>query len=141
MSDKLKLEIVSPDKLVLSEEVDEVVVPGSQGQFGVLPGHTSFLATLDVGELTYQKEKTTGHIFVSAGYAEVSADKITILADSSERASDIDVARAEESMQRAEDRLVRAPSGIEPTIDLARAEVALKKSLVRLQIAKGRTQK
>ncbi len=136
MADKLKLEIVSPDKLVLSEEVDEVVVPGIQGQFGILPGHTSFLAALDVGELTYKKEKNTGNIFVNAGYAEVSADKVTILADSSELASDIDVARAEESRQRAEDRLVRAPTGIEPTNDLARAEVALKKSLVRLQIAK-----
>lgn len=140
MEDKLKLEIVSPDKLVLSEEVDEVVVPGTQGRFGILPGHTSLLATLDVGELTYKKEKTTGYIFVNTGYAEVSADKVTILADSSERASDIDVARAEESRQRAEDRVVRAPTGIEPTIDVARAEVALKKSLVRLQIAKERTQ-
>ncbi len=140
MGDKLKLEIVSPDKLVLSEEVDEVTVPGLQGQFGVLPGHTSFLATLDVGELAYKKDKTTGYVFVNAGYAEVAADKITILADSSELASDIDVARAEESRQRAEDRVVRAPAGIEPTIDVARAETALKKSLVRLQIAKERTQ-
>ncbi len=141
MGDKLKLEIVSPDKLILSEEVDEVVVPGIQGQFGVLPGHTSLLATLDVGELIYKKETTTGYIFVNAGYAEVSDDKITILADSSERASDIDVTRAEESRQRAEDRVVRAPTGIEMTIDLERAEIALKKSLVRLQIAREHSQK
>jgi len=133
VAEKLKLEIVSPDKMVLSEEVDEVVATGSLGQFGVLPGHLAFLTTLDVGELAYRKGNSTYYAFVNSGYAEVSSDKVTILAESAEKAEYIDLKRAEESRKRAEDRLSRATSGSE-TIDEKRAEIALKRSLIRLQV-------
>jgi len=140
VAEKLKLEIVSPDKMVLSEDVDEVVAPGSLGQFGVLPGHLSFLTTLDIGELSYRKGSSTYFAFVNSGYAEVSADKVTVLAESAEVAQYIDVKRAEDAKKRAEDRLSRATTGSE-TIDERRAEVALKKSLIRLQVATRRTAK
>ncbi len=133
MAEKLNLEIVSPDKMVLSEEVDEVVATGSLGQFGVLPGHLAFLTTLDVGELSYRKGGATYYAFVNSGYAEVSSDKVTILAESAEKAEYIDLQRAEEARKRAEDRLSRATSGSE-TIDEKRAEVALKRSIIRLQV-------
>jgi len=133
VAEKLKLEIVSPDKMVLSDEVDEVVATGSLGQFGVLPGHLAFLATLDVGELSYRKGGSTYYAFVNSGYAEVSSDKVTILAESAEKAEYIDLQRAEEAKKRAEDRLSRATTGSE-TIDEKRAEVSLKRSLIRLQV-------
>lgn len=134
MSDQLKLEVVSPDRMVLSEVVDEVVVPGSEGQFGVLPGHLAFLTTLDIGELSYRRGNQTEYVFVNSGYAEVSHDKVTILAESSERAADIDRDRAEASKKRAEDRLSRSIAEVE-TIDEKRAEVALKRSIIRLQVS------
>ena len=137
MAETLRLEIVSPDKKVLSEDVDEVVAPGSEGQFGVLPGHLAFLTTLDVGELAYRKGGTTTYVFVNEGYAEVSDDKVTILAESAERAEEIDVARAEAAKGRAEDRLSRAPAEVE-TIDTARAEAALKRAIWRIQVSRRR---
>jgi len=137
VAETLRLEIVSPDKKVLSEDVDEVVAPGSEGQFGVLPGHLAFLTTLDVGELAYRKGGTTTYVFVNEGYAEVSDDKVTILAESAERAEEIDVARAEAAKGRAEDRLSRAPAEVE-TIDTARAEAALKRAIWRIQVSRRR---
>jgi len=136
VAENLQLEIVSPDKLVLSAEVHEVVAPGSEGQFGVLPGHLSLLATLDVGELHYKTGGTTGHVFINEGYAEVVGDKVTILAESAEMATDIDVSRAEASKQRAEERLSRAPKDVD-TVDVARAEAALKRAIWRIRVAGG----
>ena len=134
MAENLQLEIVSPDKLVLSAEVDEVVAPGSEGQFGVLPGHLSLLATLDVGELHFKAGGATERVFINEGYAEVVGDKVTILAESAEKATDIDVSRAESSKQRAEERLSRAPKDVE-TVDVARAEAALKRAVWRIHVA------
>lgn len=133
MAERLKLDIVSPDKLVLSDEVDEVVAPGSEGEFGVLPGHLALLATLDIGELTLRKSSGLEHVFVSSGYAEVLNDKVTILVESAEKSRDIDVSRAQAAKSRAEDRLSRTHDG---SIDVARAEIALKRALHRLEVAR-----
>jgi F-type H+-transporting ATPase subunit epsilon len=97
VADKLILDIVTPYGHVFTEEVDEVIASGSEGEFGVLPNHISFLTTLRVGMLTYKKGTETGHFFVSWGYAEVGPDKVTILADSAEKSEDIDIARAQEA--------------------------------------------
>ncbi len=130
MGNKLRLEIVTPYGLVLSDEVDEVVCAGSEGEFGVLPGHTPFLTTLKIGMLIYKKGNETGYVFVNQGYAEVSPDKVLILADSAERSEDIDIERAIAAKKRAEERLKQMEM-----IDIARATVALQRSTVRLHVA------
>ena len=102
---KLLLEIVTPQGLVFSEEVDEVTASGSEGEFGILPGHVPFVTTLKVGMLTCKTATTTKYFFVNWGYAEVGADKVLILADSAEKSEEIDVERAKAAMKRAEERL------------------------------------
>jgi F-type H+-transporting ATPase subunit epsilon len=91
MAEQLMLDIVTPYGLVFSEKVDEIIAPGSEGEFGVLSGHIPFLTTLNIGMLTYKKGNETGHFFVNWVYAEVGPDKVTILADSPERSDDIDI--------------------------------------------------
>lgn len=135
---KLLLEVVTPQRLMVSEEVDEVVAPGSEGYFGVLPGHLPFITTLKIGELTYRKGREERHLAVSWGYAEVRPDKVIILADVAERAEEIDTERAEAARRRAEERLNRWSRGDE-TIDFVRAQGALQRALTRLSVAsKGR---
>ncbi len=129
MAESLRLEIVTPYGPVLQEEVDEVVAPGSEGEFGVLPGHVPFVTTLKIGILTYKKAGTARYVFVNSGYAEVKDDRILILADSAERAEDIDVERAKAAMKRAEERLKRQDS-----IDFARAQAALQRAVTRLEV-------
>lgn len=136
MEDKLRLEIVTPYGLVFSDDVDEFTATGSEGEFGVLPGHAPFLTALKVGMLTYKKGSETGIFFVSGGYAEVGPDKATILADSSERAEDIDVERAKAAMKRAEERLKQAEK-----IDFARATAAIERSTIRIQVAQKKGSK
>ncbi|MDO8445115.1 MAG: F0F1 ATP synthase subunit epsilon [Deltaproteobacteria bacterium] len=132
MAETILLEIVTPDKLVLSEEVDEVTAPGSEGEFGVLPGHTPFLATLKVGELTYRKGKEVHHMAVSWGYAEVTPKKVTILAEAAEAAAEIDIERAKVAMEKAEKELKKlSKEDRDYLIEAARLE----KSLIRLQVA------
>jgi F-type H+-transporting ATPase subunit epsilon len=128
---KLTLEIVTPDRALVREEVDEVELPGYEGYFGVLPGHTPLLATLKVGELWYRTGSEKHFLAIAGGFVEVLPDRVTVLAQIAERAQDIDVGRAEASKQRAEERLARAARDI----DLERARIALMKSLVRLQVA------
>lgn len=130
MENKLRLEIVTPYGLVFSEDVDEVVASGSEGEFGVLPGHTPFLTTLKIGMLVYKKGNEVGYFFVNWGYAEVGADKVLILADSAEKAEDIDIERAIAAKKRAEERLKQMEK-----IDIARATASLQRSAVRLQVA------
>jgi len=130
---KLILEIVTPDKALLSEQVDEVVVPGSQGDFGVLPGHTPLLSSLRVGELWYRTGQEKHHLSVALGFVEVLPDRVTVLAQIGERARDIDVARAERAKQRAERRLAGQLSQEE--YDVERARISLLKSITRLQVA------
>src|SRR4030066_212313 len=108
MAEKLKLDIVTPYGHVFTDEVDEVVASGSEGEFGVLPEHAPFLATLKTGMLTYRKGSETGYFFISGGYSEVGPDSVTILADSAERSDSIDVERAKAAMKRAEERLKQA---------------------------------
>jgi F-type H+-transporting ATPase subunit epsilon len=127
---KLKLEIVTPHGLVFSDDVDEVVASGSEGEFGVLPSHINFLTTLKVGMLVYKKGSETGYFFVNWGYAEVGPDKVLVLADSAERSEDINLERAVKAKQRAEERLKQAEK-----FDIARATASLERAVTRTQIA------
>jgi F-type H+-transporting ATPase subunit epsilon len=129
-----RLEIVTPQRLLLSDEVAELIAPGAEGYFGVLPGHTPFMTTLDVGELTYRKGKDERHLAITWGYIEVRGDKVIVLAETAERAEEIDAARAERARERAEARLREWAGGSE-TIDFARADAALRRALTRLQVA------
>lgn len=129
MADKLTLNIVTPYGNIFSDEVDEIVAPGSEGEFGVLPDHIPFLTTLKAGMLTYKKGAETGHIFVNWGYAEVGPDKVTVLADSAEKSDEIDVERAKEAMKRAEERLKKAGE-----IDEARATASIERAAARIHI-------
>ncbi|HSW64182.1 MAG TPA: F0F1 ATP synthase subunit epsilon [Dissulfurispiraceae bacterium] len=129
METKLKLEVVSPHGEVVSEDVDEVSAQGSEGDFGVFPGHVPFITTLKIGMLTYRKGTETRYVFVNSGYAEVSPDKVIVLADSAEKSEDIDVERAKAAMQRAEERLKQAEK-----IDFARATAAVSRATIRVQL-------
>ena len=129
--DHLTLEIVTVDRSVAHGEVDEVVVPGSEGSFGVLPGHTPMLAALTVGEIEYRRGDETSYVAVSFGFAEVLPDRVTILAQIAEVGDDIDVTRAEAAVKRARERLDRPAA----ELDYERARLSLLKSLVRLQVA------
>lgn len=132
MADGLTLEIATPTRLVVSEQVDEVVVPGVEGYFGVLAGHAPFLTTLGIGELTYRKGRDEFHLAVAGGFCEVRNDKVIVLADTAERPQEIDRDRAERARQRAEQRL----SGrSQEEVDYARAAAALARALTRLQVA------
>ena len=127
----IQLQIVSADRSLVNEQVDEVQIPGADGYFGVLPGHTPLLATLTVGQLWYRQGQDKHFLSLAFGFAEVQPDRVTILAQIAEKAEEIDVTRAEAAKKRAEERLVK------PTmdIDFERARVALMKSLIRLQVA------
>ena len=127
----IQLQIVSADRSLLNETVDEVVIPGFDGYFGVLPGHTPLLAVLQVGELWYRQGQEKHYVSIAFGFAEVLPDRVTLLAQIAETADEIDLARAEAAKKRAEERLAR------PTVDMdaERARISLLKSLIRLQVA------
>ena len=128
---RIQLQIVSADRSLLSETVDEVVIPGFDGYFGVLPGHTPLLAVLHVGELWYRQGQDKHYVSIAFGFAEVLPDRVTILAQIAEKADEIDPARAEAAKKRAEERLSRPAVDI----DFERARIALLKALIRLQVA------
>jgi F-type H+-transporting ATPase subunit epsilon len=128
---QIELQIVTPERLVVREQVDEVQIPGTEGYFGVLPGHTPLLASLSVGELWYRKGQEKTYLSIAGGFAEVLPDRVTLLATLAERAEDIDVSRAESAKQRAEQRLSQPKSDV----DYERARLALQKSIVRLQVS------
>jgi F-type H+-transporting ATPase subunit epsilon len=134
MENKIRLEIVTPHGSVLSEDVDEITATGSEGEFGVLPGHVPFITTLRIGMITYKKGSNTGYVFVGSGYAEVSPDKVVILADSAEKSEDIDIERALAAKKRAEERLKQAEK-----IDFARATAALERATIRIQLTEKKT--
>jgi F-type H+-transporting ATPase subunit epsilon len=127
---KLLLEIVTPQGLVFSEEVDEVTATGTEGEFGILPGHVPFVTTLKVGLLASKTGNATKYFFVNWGYAEAGPEKVLVLADSAELSDEIDVERARAAMKRAEERLKKAEE-----IDFLRAEAALERAVTRIQIA------
>ena len=129
-------ELATPVRMVVTAEVDEVVAPGSEGYFGVLPGHAAFLTTLGSGEVSYRSGPREHYLAVAGGFAEVRADHMIILAEHAERPEEIDRARAERARQRAEMRLQgKAPEGIQEEIDYARAMAALARAVTRLQVA------
>jgi len=134
MENKLRLEIVTPYGQILGEDVDEIGTSGSEGDFGVLPGHVNFITTLKVGMLTYRKGSETKYVFINSGYAEVGPDKVIILADSAELSDDIDVERAKASLKRAEERLRQ-----QEKIDVARATSALERATIRVQLSEKKT--
>ena len=127
----LRLDIVTPDKVVLNAEVDYVGVCGVDGQFGLMPQHAPMLSALKVGDLYYRQGNETHWVFVSGGFAQISDNKVTILAESAELASDIDVERAQEAKARAE-KYLENPT---PDVDLIRAEQALQRAVSRLKVA------
>jgi len=132
VADRLTLEIATPTRLAVTESVDEVVIPGSQGYFGVLPGHAPFLTTVGIGELMYRVGRDERYLAVSGGFAEVRNDKVIVLADTAERPEEIDRARAERARERAERRLaVRT----DEELDYTRALAALARAVVRLMTA------
>ena len=127
----INLQIVSADRLLVSDKVDEVEIPAADGYLGILPGHTPLLALLQVGELWYRKGQEKTYLSIAFGFVEVQPDRVTILAQIAEKADEIDVARAEQAKKRAEERLSK--SAVE--MDFERARIALLKSLIRLQVA------
>jgi len=127
----IALEIVTPDRAVIYDQVDEVEIPGADGYFGVLPGHTPMLAMLSVGQMWYRKKQERTYLSIAFGFAEVLPDRVTILAQIAERAEEIDTARAEAARRRAQEELLKSPPGV----DIERARISLMKSLMRLQVA------
>ena len=132
MADKLKLEMVTPYKRVLTEEVDELTAPGFVGELGILPGHTPLLTTLKVGDLTYKKGNEQFHIVVNWGYLEVEEDTVTVLVDTAEKADEIDLARAKAALGRAEEALKTLPLDDKKHVIM---EAALQRALIRIQVA------
>lgn len=135
MEPTFQLEIVTPDRRVVSDVAQEMQLPGKNGYLGILPGHAPLITELAVGEITYRNVEITSHLAVAWGFAEVLPDKVTILAETAEKAEEIDVARAQKARDRAEARL----KGGDPETDFDRALVALERALVRLQVAAKRT--
>ncbi len=134
MAGTIKLEIVTPERVVVSEQAQIVMAPGTLGEFGVLIGHTPFLTSLQIGAVRYVDPQGGEHFtFVGGGFAEVLPDRVTILAESAERRRDIDVERARASLERAQKRLAEMRS--REAVDFARAQAALQRALTRLKIA------
>ena len=129
---KLALEIVTPEGLLLRDEVEEVIAPGEQGYFGVRPGHTPLMATLGVGELSYRKDASWHRLTCFSGGCEVLPDRVNVLADIGERAGDIDVDRAEQARKRAAERMkaIRDEAGYDE------AHLAYVRAVTRLAVAR-----
>ena len=131
MASQLTLSIVTPDRELVRVQADEVELPGTEGYFGVLPGHTPMLATLTVGRLTYRVGQETRVLAISVGLAEVLPDAVTVLSQIAELAEDIDLPRAEAARKRAAERLSTKTTDL----DYERARVALDKAALRVQVA------
>jgi F-type H+-transporting ATPase subunit epsilon len=130
----IHLEIVTPERRVVSEVVDEVILPGDQGSLGVLPGHTPLLVRLGIGQVTYRRGGGRRRLALAGGFAEVLADRVSVLAEIAERAEEIDRDRAQKARDRA---LARLRGGGGGEIDFVRAQAALQKALIRLQVSQG----
>lgn len=127
----LKLEIVTAERQIFSDDVNVVVAPGIEGQLGILPNHAPLMTILQPGELLIRKDNEETYMAVTGGFLEVRPDKVIVLADACERCEEIDAERAEEAKRRAEDRL----KSFTPELDHARAEAALQRSLIRIKVA------
>lgn len=133
MAENIKLEVVTPEKYVVDEEVQIAVAPGVLGEFGVLIGHTPFLTTLKTGTVRFTDVNGTERfVFVSGGFAEALPDKVTVLAESAERRSDIDIERAQAAQERAQNRLAREKA---EDVDFVRAKAALERAINRISLA------
>jgi len=130
----IKLDIVTAERVVFSEDVDVVVAPGVEGQLGILPHHTPLMTMLQPGELRVRKGGEEFFLVISGGFLEVRPDRIIVLADTAERVEEIDVARAEEAKRRAQERLKERGPGL----DMARAEAGLRRALARLEVVQRR---
>jgi len=128
---KIRLEIITAERVVYSEDVDIVVAPGIEGELGILPHHAPLMTMLQPGELRVRKDNEEESIFVSGGFLEVRGDRVVVLADVAERAEEIDIERAEAAKRRAEERIAQYPAHV----DHARAEAALLRSMIRLRVA------
>lgn len=124
------LEVVTPDKTVLKKDVEMVICPGTEGEFGVLPNHVSLLSAIKIGPLVYRADDKDETMFIGGGFVDVNNNVCSILAESAEKASDIDVARAKAAKERAEKRLAQKDADL----DMVRAETALQRAIMRLQI-------
>lgn len=136
MAEKLKLDLVTPYKHVLSVEVDEVIAPGVLGEFGVLPGHTPMLTTLRIGELSYRQGNVLYHLAVNWGFVEVEDGKVTVLVETAEPADEIDLERARAALGRAEEALKKLTSEDK---DFLIMQAALERALIRIQVAGRKT--
>jgi len=134
---KTRLEIVTAERVVFSDDVDVVVAPGVEGQLGILPHHAPLMTMLQPGELQVRKGEEEFSLVISGGFLEVRPDRVIVLADAAERAEEIDIARAEAAKRRAEERL-KHPTA---EVDMARAEAALRRSLARLKVVERRRRK
>lgn len=136
MAGNIRLEVVTPEREVVNEEVQIVMAPGSEGEFGVLIGHTPFMTSLKTGTLRYRDSSGAERfIFVSSGFAEALPDKVTVLAESAERRRDIDAERARSALERAQKRLASSQADI----DYTRAKAALERALYRLKLVENRS--
>ncbi len=131
MAASFKLEITTPERLLVSADVEEAQIPGKEGYLGILPQHAPLISALKPGELSYRHGGSLERMAVSWGFVEVLPERVSVLAETAEKANEIDVSRAEASRKRAEERL-RKPS---PEMDMVRASAALQRALARLQVA------
>ena len=137
MAEKIKLEVVTPERIVVSEDVQIVAAPGTLGEFGVLSGHTPFMTSLKTGTIRYTDANGVEHsIFIGGGFAEALPTKVTVLAESAERRRDIDLERAMAALERAQRRMVEDRK--KEDIDFTRARAALERALQRVKLAESR---
>jgi F-type H+-transporting ATPase subunit epsilon len=133
MADKIQLEVVTPEKVALREAVDEVTVPGLEGELGILPDHTPLISSLRTGVLSYRQGSDRRQLHVSGGFVEIQADRVSVLSDVAEKPEEIDLERAQRARERAEKRL--ASRGDDTDFD--RAELKLQRALIRIQLGKN----
>jgi F-type H+-transporting ATPase subunit epsilon len=131
MADSFQLEIVTPEKLVVKDQAEEMQIPGKNGYLGILPGHAPLITELAVGQISYRNGSETHYLCVAWGFAEVLPDKVTILAETAERGEDVDCQRAQKAKERAEQRL----ASNDPQVDVPRAQNALARANTRLEAA------
>jgi F-type H+-transporting ATPase subunit epsilon len=131
MADSFQLEIVTPEKMVVKDQAEEMQIPGKNGYLGILPGHAPLISELSVGQISYRNGSETHYLCVAWGFAEVLPDKVTILAETAERGEDVDCERARSAKERAEQRL----SSGDPEVDVPRAQDALARANSRLEAA------
>jgi len=138
MADTFLLEIVTPDRLVVSDQVEMITAPGVEGEFGILPGHTPFFSLLTFGEISYRVGGEDRFMAVSWGFAEVLSQRVTVLVETAEMAEEIDISRAEAAQQRAKERIALKDK---EAVDFEHAQAAIRRSMIRLRVAQKRSRR